>query len=163
MRDRTDEVRTVVEGYDRFEFIPLRIEDAFDSSWWEKTGGRPLGLDLGVNITNEGLYTVFLDFWSFYEDCFRTCFVININDVGGRQSSCASEVFHDLPSNSDCHTNDSTNSDPTTTPTYSAFYSVFSPTIRNITNVTLHWAYIIYLAGRGICSEGRNSRGVEQE
>ncbi|EPQ52610.1 hypothetical protein GLOTRDRAFT_64309, partial [Gloeophyllum trabeum ATCC 11539] len=35
MRDRTDDVRRIVERYDDLEFVPLRIEDAFDESWWE--------------------------------------------------------------------------------------------------------------------------------
>jgi cytoplasmic tRNA 2-thiolation protein 2 len=56
MRDRTDEVRKVVERYDGFEFVPLRIEDAFDSRWWASVGGRDQirERDLGVDLSDEG-------------------------------------------------------------------------------------------------------------
>lgn len=55
MRDRTDDVRRIVERYDDLEFVPLRIEDAFDESWWESVGGKPAKGQLGVDVTNEDL------------------------------------------------------------------------------------------------------------
>jgi cytoplasmic tRNA 2-thiolation protein 2 len=56
MRDRTDEVRKAVERYDGFEFVSLRIEDAFDSRWWASVGGRDQirERDLGVDLSGEG-------------------------------------------------------------------------------------------------------------
>jgi len=54
MRDRTEDVRLIVDQYDGFQFIPLRLEDAFDPSWWAKVGGNPGNMDLGVDVTNEG-------------------------------------------------------------------------------------------------------------
>ncbi|VDC04801.1 unnamed protein product [Peniophora sp. CBMAI 1063] len=36
MRDRTQEIREVVAAYDGIEFVPLRIQDAFDSEWWAR-------------------------------------------------------------------------------------------------------------------------------
>lgn len=54
MRDRTDEVQAIIKKYDAFEFVPLRIEDAFDASWWEKAGGSPIDYDLGAGFANEG-------------------------------------------------------------------------------------------------------------
>ncbi|KAF8638253.1 hypothetical protein AX17_002275 [Amanita inopinata Kibby_2008] len=38
--DRTDDVRKVVERLEPFEFIPVRIEHAFDWEWWAQTGGK---------------------------------------------------------------------------------------------------------------------------
>ena len=58
MRDRTEEVRAVVEKYDGFKFIPLRIEDAFDSSWWAKMGRKPLKSDLALDLANEGILSL---------------------------------------------------------------------------------------------------------
>ncbi|KZT19031.1 hypothetical protein NEOLEDRAFT_1124699 [Neolentinus lepideus HHB14362 ss-1] len=55
MRDRTDDVRRVVESYDGFEFVPMRVEDAFDERWWESVGGRPVEGQLGVDVMNEDL------------------------------------------------------------------------------------------------------------
>jgi cytoplasmic tRNA 2-thiolation protein 2 len=52
MRDRTDDVRKVVEAYGSFDFVPLKIQDAFDSGWWAGAGGTAdetlsaLGLDM---------------------------------------------------------------------------------------------------------------------
>jgi cytoplasmic tRNA 2-thiolation protein 2 len=57
MRDRTDEIRAVVKGYDKLDFISLRIEDAFNDDWWEGIGGQPPKKDLGVDATNEGQFT----------------------------------------------------------------------------------------------------------
>jgi cytoplasmic tRNA 2-thiolation protein 2 len=54
MRDRTDEVRAIVEQYKGIEFVPFRIENAFDPSWWELVGGSPIRQNLGVDVTNEG-------------------------------------------------------------------------------------------------------------
>jgi cytoplasmic tRNA 2-thiolation protein 2 len=54
MRDRTDEIRAVVQSYHKFNFTALRVEDAFSDDWWEKIGGQLPQKDLGVNITNEG-------------------------------------------------------------------------------------------------------------
>ncbi|KAF9485204.1 hypothetical protein BDN70DRAFT_871601 [Pholiota conissans] len=54
-RDRTEEIRAVVESYpgSPFEFVPLRLEDAFDPDWWSAIGrgdlpsaARSLGLDM---------------------------------------------------------------------------------------------------------------------
>lgn len=57
MQDRTEEVRKVVEKYEGFEFVALRIEDAFDSTWWERVGGRK-ERDLGVDISDEGMSSI---------------------------------------------------------------------------------------------------------
>ncbi|KAK1226576.1 Cytoplasmic tRNA 2-thiolation protein 2 [Marasmius sp. AFHP31] len=53
-KDRTEEIREVVESYKSFEFIHLRLEDAFDEQWWEKVDGTPTG-DLGIDPSNEAL------------------------------------------------------------------------------------------------------------
>ncbi|TFK49647.1 hypothetical protein OE88DRAFT_1713409 [Heliocybe sulcata] len=55
MRDRTEDVRRVVESYDGFKFVPLRVEDSFDTKWWESVGGKPDKGELRVDITNEDL------------------------------------------------------------------------------------------------------------
>lgn len=53
MRDKTDETRQAVSRYDEFEFIPLRLEDAFDSGWWHRVGGSHNFTSI-VDTTNEG-------------------------------------------------------------------------------------------------------------
>ncbi|TFY82833.1 hypothetical protein EWM64_g1175 [Hericium alpestre] len=50
MRDRTEEVRSAVNQYEGFEFIPLRIQDAFDRTWWGSVTGQPIPPDLDVDI-----------------------------------------------------------------------------------------------------------------
>lgn len=55
-RDRTEEVRAVVEKYSHFEFLPLRIEDAFDDAWWLKVGGQQSQSHLGVDLADEGVF-----------------------------------------------------------------------------------------------------------
>lgn len=47
MRDSTADIRAIVESYNVFEFVPLKLEDAFDPSWWDRVGGVPLEFDLG--------------------------------------------------------------------------------------------------------------------
>ncbi|KAI0714321.1 hypothetical protein C8T65DRAFT_644705 [Cerioporus squamosus] len=55
MKDRTDEIARFVSGYDELDFVPLRLQDAFDRSWWEKTGGRVSFSDIGVSLSDESL------------------------------------------------------------------------------------------------------------
>ncbi|EGO24176.1 hypothetical protein SERLADRAFT_415378 [Serpula lacrymans var. lacrymans S7.9] len=55
MRDRTEDVRAVVESYPGFEFIPIRLENAFDASWWESLGCRLHDKQFAVNFSDEGL------------------------------------------------------------------------------------------------------------
>ncbi|CAE6416113.1 unnamed protein product [Rhizoctonia solani] len=49
--DRTEDARRLVARYPRFEFIPLRIENAFDPLWARSVGlplrHGPVGVDLG--------------------------------------------------------------------------------------------------------------------
>ncbi|KAJ7285019.1 hypothetical protein C8J57DRAFT_1290168 [Mycena rebaudengoi] len=55
-RDRTDEVRAAVEQFRHFDFMPIRIEDAFDELWWKKViGGHAPLAHLSVDLTNEDL------------------------------------------------------------------------------------------------------------
>lgn len=60
MKDRTEEARRVVEKYEGFEFVALKIEDAFDSVWWERVGGKKgfNSRDLGVDLTSEGTLSI---------------------------------------------------------------------------------------------------------
>ncbi|KAJ7475881.1 hypothetical protein FB451DRAFT_1087870 [Mycena latifolia] len=55
-RDRTDEVRAVVEQYDHFDFLPLRIEDAFDDAWWQRVGGQRPEPHYSVDLADEELF-----------------------------------------------------------------------------------------------------------
>lgn len=54
MKDNTEAVRAVVQKYEQLNFVPLRIEDAFDGAWWEQVGGKPTQSELGMDVTNEG-------------------------------------------------------------------------------------------------------------
>jgi cytoplasmic tRNA 2-thiolation protein 2 len=56
MRDRTEEVRRVVDAYEPLEFVSLRLEDAFDGTWWESVGG-PASEDIYVGFSTEGKTT----------------------------------------------------------------------------------------------------------
>ncbi|KAF7374864.1 Cytoplasmic tRNA 2-thiolation protein 2 [Mycena sanguinolenta] len=56
-RDRTEEVRAVVEQYPHFTFLPLRLEDAFDDAWWKKVGGQRSESHLSVDLANGELVT----------------------------------------------------------------------------------------------------------
>ncbi|TFY71157.1 hypothetical protein EVG20_g1846 [Dentipellis fragilis] len=56
IRDRTEEVRQAVNRYEGFEFVPLRIQDAFDAKWWKRVSGDTLSGDLDVDLTSEDLY-----------------------------------------------------------------------------------------------------------
>ncbi|KIM39810.1 hypothetical protein M413DRAFT_446735 [Hebeloma cylindrosporum] len=61
-KDRIEEIREVV-GYagKPFEYIPLRLEDAFDPNWWDRIGGGNIGTSariLGLDLSDEGLRLV---------------------------------------------------------------------------------------------------------
>ncbi|KAG7451187.1 uncharacterized protein BT62DRAFT_941926 [Guyanagaster necrorhizus] len=59
MKDRTEKIRTAIASYGSLDFIPLRLEDAFDNSWWESVGGRPSPSDLEVDLSNEEIFISF--------------------------------------------------------------------------------------------------------
>lgn len=54
MKDRTEDIREVVERYKAFEFIPIRLEDAFDERWWKSVDGTFSPVDVRANLANEG-------------------------------------------------------------------------------------------------------------
>lgn len=56
MKDRSDEIAQFVKRYDDLDFVSLRIQDAFDPSWWERTGGKSYPSELGVTLGDEGVY-----------------------------------------------------------------------------------------------------------
>ena len=58
IKDSTEEIRALVAKYDALEFIPLRLEDAFDPTWWSKVGGIPSEKDLTVSLAAEGEHAV---------------------------------------------------------------------------------------------------------
>ncbi|EJD06980.1 uncharacterized protein FOMMEDRAFT_118050 [Fomitiporia mediterranea MF3/22] len=41
MKDRTVDIQKFFENNDHFELLPVRLEDAFDSRWWNKVGEWP--------------------------------------------------------------------------------------------------------------------------
>ncbi|KIJ66861.1 hypothetical protein HYDPIDRAFT_149886 [Hydnomerulius pinastri MD-312] len=56
-RDRTEEIRSALAPYPEFEFIPLRLEDAFDESWWSNVANTEPRPQLALELGKDGLYT----------------------------------------------------------------------------------------------------------
>ncbi|OSD06470.1 hypothetical protein PYCCODRAFT_1474610 [Trametes coccinea BRFM310] len=56
MKDRTEEIAKHMQRYEGLDFVSLRIQDAFDPSWWERMGGKPFTSELGVTLADEGLF-----------------------------------------------------------------------------------------------------------
>ncbi|KAH7884329.1 hypothetical protein F5I97DRAFT_1888710 [Phlebopus sp. FC_14] len=56
-RDRTEEIRQVLAPYPRFQFIPLRIEDAFDDTWWSQVAPAEDRSRVALELGKDGLYT----------------------------------------------------------------------------------------------------------
>lgn len=50
-------MQNVISRYEGFEFVPLKIEDAFDPAWWEKVGGGHSSKDeeQGIDLSDEGM------------------------------------------------------------------------------------------------------------
>ena len=46
-------MRDAVARYDGIEFIPLRIQDAFDPDWWKRTTGNEVE-DAFMDLSTEG-------------------------------------------------------------------------------------------------------------
>lgn len=57
MQDRTEDIRSVVERYPSFDFVPLRIEDAFDGSWWTTVSGSNTTPQIWLELGKDGLIT----------------------------------------------------------------------------------------------------------
>ena len=56
MPDKTQHIANFASRYDELELVTLRIQDAFDPSWWEKVGGRTSFSDVRVSLADEGAY-----------------------------------------------------------------------------------------------------------
>ncbi|KZV68309.1 hypothetical protein PENSPDRAFT_754241 [Peniophora sp. CONT] len=54
MRDRTQDMRDAVAAYDGVDFVPLRIQDAFDPDWWARVTGNHAD-DALVDLSDEEL------------------------------------------------------------------------------------------------------------
>ena len=54
MRDRTEDIRSVVSSYESLDFVAVRLENAFDDAWWQFVGGKPSSSDLKIDISHEG-------------------------------------------------------------------------------------------------------------
>ena len=58
MRDRTNEIMKALASYPKFDFIPLRLEYAFDDSWWcTITTTDQDRSQLSIELGKDGLYT----------------------------------------------------------------------------------------------------------
>ncbi|KAI0065098.1 hypothetical protein BV25DRAFT_1851290 [Artomyces pyxidatus] len=57
MENRTYSVQKAVETYEDFEFVLVRLQDAFDLRWWEKVSGNSstLSSSLGIDLSSEDL------------------------------------------------------------------------------------------------------------
>jgi cytoplasmic tRNA 2-thiolation protein 2 len=55
MRDRTEEIRSVIQRYPSFDFVPLRVENAFDDSWWNTVSGSSNIARISLELGKEGL------------------------------------------------------------------------------------------------------------
>jgi hypothetical protein len=54
MRDRTEDIRQEVQKHPSFDFISLRLEDAFDIEWWNRVKRMPQGERYQTDNTLEG-------------------------------------------------------------------------------------------------------------
>ncbi|KAJ3997417.1 hypothetical protein F5050DRAFT_1752364 [Lentinula boryana] len=56
MTDKTQKIHQLLqENYESLEFIPIRLENAFDLSWWNKVGGKA-ALDANTDLTSDELF-----------------------------------------------------------------------------------------------------------
>ncbi|KAI6025858.1 hypothetical protein F5J12DRAFT_810842 [Pisolithus orientalis] len=53
--ERTEEMRSALASYPNLKFIPLRLEDAFDESWWCRMTGKPDMSQLTLELGKDGL------------------------------------------------------------------------------------------------------------
>ena len=61
--DRTARIREAVARYEGFEFVSVRIQDAFDRSWWERVSGNATHSppELLINLSIGGSFHVFFE------------------------------------------------------------------------------------------------------
>ncbi|KZT06167.1 uncharacterized protein LAESUDRAFT_701114 [Laetiporus sulphureus 93-53] len=58
IEDRTADVEQLVERYSEIEFIPLRLQDAFDRRWWERIQYKAESINAAIDLTDEELLLV---------------------------------------------------------------------------------------------------------
>ncbi|KAI0775303.1 hypothetical protein BD413DRAFT_471374 [Trametes elegans] len=72
MQDKTHQITEYLKRYDELHFVCLRIQDAFDRSWWEKIGGQRFSANLGVTLPDEALFIQSLSSSADSLDSLRT-------------------------------------------------------------------------------------------
>jgi cytoplasmic tRNA 2-thiolation protein 2 len=55
MNDRTEDARKLLEKYPGFEFVPLKLEDAFDPNWWKSVNGASTEA-IEANFNDGGIF-----------------------------------------------------------------------------------------------------------
>lgn len=55
LEDRTAEIAEHVSRHDGVEFVPLRIQDAFDHDWWRRVHATPFSCSLAVDMSSDEL------------------------------------------------------------------------------------------------------------
>jgi hypothetical protein len=150
----------VVEQYEGFEFMPLRIENAFDSSWWEGVGGRPIQPNLCVNVNSDGGFRT-----------NSTRFLISDRGSFCRSFSIVCGEFvksHRISSFIFCISSDTyrrlrhcAKSNSVALIIYRIFHKIITPPSRNVPDVTLDIPHIFRVARRRFCGSRRSRRSVE--
>lgn len=59
MQDKTQEIKEALQKYPSIDYIGVRVEDAFDKSWWERIVGGEVASDVLAKISTEALPIVF--------------------------------------------------------------------------------------------------------
>lgn len=105
MKDHTDEIARFVGQYDDLDFVPLRIQDAFDRVWWEKIGGKKPAFAKGASLADEGACSTCIPRVQFTLCLFTTALPIDSpssNDADPLQSLRA--YLSSLPTPTAIHT-----------------------------------------------------------
>jgi hypothetical protein len=161
-RDKTEDIRKVVEQYDNIEFIPLRIEDAFDRDWWIQHGGDTGFSDIALDITNEGkVYApseVSNSILIHYVP--RSASHINVKYAISVTTGSVTPLSI-VTSNADSLCHDRTNIDSPPTSADCSLHWIVTYFTGNIIDVVVDSAYIVNSSRRRFYCEGRRSRGMD--
>lgn len=146
MQDRTEDIQSVVERYPSFDFVPLRIEDAFDESWWTKVSGSNSTPQVWLELSKEGLITdgrtPTIHIFSILKLCVVRTPCRFQSDWSNASRSYT--VIFIVTAHANCNFQCLTESHPCTYPAHSPLRRFLAFTLWIISHVALHLSFISY-------------------
>lgn len=157
MRDRTAEIEAAVGRYEGFEFIPLRIQDAFDPCWWETASGGSSKSPppWAVDLSNEGCPIFSNNAVATSSLKHRTVLVAVA--VGVNTTRLTSRL-PPIASYTDCYSRNHLHIHSPSSSVHCSRQRIFPSPSRHFVDIALYLSHLIYSSRWRFCYPARGTR-----